>query len=52
MLRSIERGLPLCEWENLTVGMIFGFIIEFNNEQLDEDETEAREATQADFDKF
>ena len=54
MLRSIERGLPLSEWENMTTGMILGLITTYNNEYLDEDEKEdeGRIATQSDYDRF
>lgn len=52
MLRSIERGIPLSDWEIMTVGMIVGYIYEFDNERLDEEDKEAREAGQADFDRF
>lgn len=52
MRRSIERGVPLSDWEIMTVGMIVGYIYSYNNEQLDEEDKEAREASQADFDRF
>lgn len=54
MLRAIERGLSLQDFEVLTVGMIIGYIVEYNNERLDEDDKEdgVREATQADFDRW
>ena len=53
MLRAIERGLTLADFENLTFGMIVGFITQYNNDHLSEDEEEeAREATQADMDRF
>lgn len=54
MLRSIERGLPLCEWENITIGMILDFKITYDNEHLEDDEKEdsVRMANQKDFDHF
>lgn len=57
MLRAIERGLSLRDFEDMTVGMIMDLIITFNNEHLDEDEKEDEEdkvkaATQKDFDSF
>ena len=54
MLRALERGLTLADFEDLTLGMIIGFITTYNNERLGEDEKEdsVRMATQADFDKF
>ena len=54
MLRAIERGLTLRDFEDLTLGMIIGFIATYNNERLGEDEKEdtVRTATQADFNRF
>lgn len=54
MLRALERGLTLRDFEDLTPGMILDFIITYNNERLDDDEKEdnVRIATQADFDDF
>ena len=54
MLRALERGLTLRDFEVLTFGMILDFIITYNNEHLDDDETEdsVRIATQADFDRW
>lgn len=51
MLRSTERGLPISEWDNMTIGMILGFITAYNNEYLPNEE-EIRMATQNDFDRF
>ena len=54
MLRALERGLTLRDFEGLTLGMILDYIITYNNEQLADDEKEdsVREATQEDFDRF
>ena len=54
MLRALERGLTLADFEDLTLGMIIGFITTYNNERLTDDEKEdsVRVATQADFDVF
>ncbi len=56
MLRSIERGISLDQWDYMTVGMILDYIIAFNNSYIDEEaeekEEEIREATQVDFDAF
>ena len=54
MLRALERGLTLRDFEHLTLGMIIGFITTYNNEHLDDNEKEdtVRQATQADFDRF
>lgn len=54
MVRALERGLTLRDFEDLTVGMIIDYIITYNNLNVneDEEEDEVREATQADFDAF
>ena len=54
MVRALERGLTLTDFENMTAGMTLDYIITYNNLNLDEEEKEeqAREATQADFDAF
>jgi len=57
MLRAIERGLTLNDFENLTVGMILGFITTFNNDHLDDEEDEEKEdkvimASQEHFDRW
>ena len=54
MLRALERGLTLRDFEYLTLGMILGYVVTYNNEHLDDNEKEdtVRTATQADFDRF
>jgi len=54
MLRAKERGLCLNDFENLTVGMILDYIIEYNNEHLEDDEREdtIKQAGQYDFDMW
>ncbi len=54
ILRALERGLILRDFEDLTFGTILGIIISYNNERLDENEVEdlVRSAAQADFDGF
>jgi len=54
MMRALERGLCLADFEIMTVGMIMGYIITCNNEHLDDDEKEdsVRIAGQADYDAF
>jgi hypothetical protein len=54
MLRALERGLTLRDFEDLTLGMIIGYITAYNNEHLSDDEREdtVRQATQADFDRW
>jgi hypothetical protein len=60
MLRALERGLTLRDFEHLTLGMILGYVVTYNNEHLDDNESVAsstkedtvRQATQADFDRF
>lgn len=54
MVRALERGLTLSDFENLTVGMIVDYLTTYNNLNLSEEEKqdEVRMATQADFDAF
>ncbi len=54
MLRAIERGLTLRDFEELTLGMILGYVVIYNNEHLDDNEKEdtVRQATQVDFDRW
>lgn len=57
MLRALERGLTISDFEVLTLGMILDIIITYKNEQQGEQEEQAGEdaarmATQADFDRF
>jgi len=54
MLRALERGITLRDFEHLTLGMILGYVVTYNNEHLDDNEKEdtVRTATQADFDRF
>lgn len=53
MVRALERGLSLSDFEVMTIGMIIDYIITYNNLNINEDEkNEVREATQADFDAF
>jgi len=54
MLRAIERALTLHDFENLTFGMITGYIITYNNEKLSDNEQEdgVIQANQSDYDVF
>lgn len=54
MMRALERGLCLADFEVMTIGMIMGYITACNNEHLDDDEKEdsVRQATQEDMDRF
>lgn len=54
MVGALKRGISLNDFNDLTVGMIIGYITEWNNHNLsdDEKEEETRQATQADFDSF
>jgi len=49
MLRAIDAGLTLRDFDYLTAGMILDFIITTSNDRSEDD---AREATQADYDRF
>lgn len=54
MLRALERGLTLRDFDVLTPGMIIDYIVTYNNEHLSDDEREdaVRLANQKDFDRF
>ncbi|HHV63823.1 MAG TPA: hypothetical protein GXX46_01910 [Peptococcaceae bacterium] len=54
MVRAYERGLTLADFNEMTVGMIVGFIVTYNNLNMSEQEEEekVRIANQADFDRF
>lgn len=55
LMRSIERGLSLKDFEDLTMTMIMNYIITYNNEKIkdeDEEDITIREATQADYDRW
>lgn len=53
ILRALERGLSLSDFNEMTIGMIIDFIVTYNNESSkDENEDEVRNATQSDFDRF
>ncbi len=54
MVGALKRGISLNDFNDLTVGMIIGYITEWNNHNLSDDEREStvREATQADFDAW
>ena len=51
IIRALERGITLADFEILTIGMILDIIIEWNNANTN-DENTVREPTQADFDNF
>ena len=52
MLRALERGLSLSDFDYMTVGMIIDFIVTYNNERIEDQEEEPRQASQDDFDRF
>ena len=56
MVRALERGLSLSDFDYFTIGGILDYIITYNNlsnEDANEEEYEgSQEASQADFDKF
>lgn len=53
MVRAIERGLSLYDFNEMTVGFIVGYITTYNNLNSSEnDDEEIREATQADYDAW
>lgn len=56
MRRAIERGLTAADLENMTIGMVLDFLVEYKNEEMDAQEMKkqgvARYATQEDVDAF
>ncbi len=54
MVRALERGITLSDFNEMTVGMIVGYITTYNNLNSNEEnkEEEIRIAEQADFDAF
>jgi hypothetical protein len=52
MIRALERGLSLSDFNEMTVGMLIDFIVTYNNGKMDHEEEEERFATQNDFDCF
>ncbi|MBE0451835.1 MAG: hypothetical protein IBX70_13485 [Clostridia bacterium] len=52
MVRAIERGLSLKDFEILTIGQIIGYITEYNNLRTESVEDKVREATQSDYESF
>jgi hypothetical protein len=56
MVKALERGLSLSDFEHLTVGFIVGYIATYNNLYDETEEEKAdraeREATQSDYDAF
>lgn len=51
MVRALERGISLSDFNDLTIGMIIDYVITYNNLYNEKDD-EVREATQDDFDNF
>jgi len=52
IIKALERGITLSDFDNLTIGMIMDILITFNNENYSEDEEDIREATQQDYDSW
>lgn len=52
MVRALERGLTVQDFETMTIGMIMDYIITYNNLNDEENNDNIAEATQADFDNF
>lgn len=49
MLRAVQSGLVLADFEHLTAGMILDYIITASNDSIEDD---ARTAAQDDYDRF
>ncbi len=53
MVRALERGISLSDFNDLTIGMLTDYITTYNNiYNTESKEGEARAATQEDFDNF
>lgn len=56
MAGAIQRGLTLSDFNDLTIGQIVDYCIEYNNSNYVEDEEQqedtVREATQEDMDRW
>lgn len=52
MVRAIERGLSLLDFNDLTLGMIIDYIIAYDNDRIEEEDSADRQAAQSDFDAF
>lgn len=54
VIRALERGFSLKDFEELTIGFLIGCIVTYNNVNFEneEKEDEVIEATQEDFDSF
>lgn len=54
MVGALKRGLSINDFKEMTLGMIVGYITEWNNQGLSDDEKveQIREARQSDFDSF
>lgn len=52
MVRAIERGLSLNDFNDLTIGMIIDYILTYDNDRSGNESDGTREANQSDFDAF
>ena len=54
MRRAMERGLAVADLENMTIGMVLDFLVEYRNEEISQSEqpSDSRYATQDDIDAF
>jgi hypothetical protein len=54
MVRALERGLSLRDFEILTVGMLLDYIVEYDNLNLSDEQMKSAviEAQQSHFDAF
>ena len=51
LVRALERGLTISDFDLLTVGMVLDYIIEYNRLHSEQKDP-VRTATQGDFDGF
>lgn len=52
IIRALERGITLSDFDNLTIGMIMDILITFNNENMTDEVDDTRYATQEDYDNW
>ena len=52
IIRALERGITLSDFDNLTIGMIMDILITFNNENMTDEVDDTRDATQEDYDNW
>lgn len=52
MVTAINRGLSVCDFDEMTVGMIIDYVLYYDEQKNGNKKEANREATQADIDAF